>query len=40
MCIRDSIPSFSITNAELAGDEDFESYRASDAYATRYAINE
>ena len=34
------IPSFSITNAELAGDEDFESYRASDAYATRYAINE
>ena len=24
----------------LAGDEDFESYRASDAYTTRYAINE
>lgn len=34
------IPSFSITNADLAGDENFESYRASDAYATRYAINE
>lgn len=34
------IPSFSITNADLAGDEDFESYRASDTYTTRYAINE
>ena len=34
------IPSFSITYADLAGDEDFESYRASDAYTTRYAINE
>lgn len=34
------IPSFSITNAELAGDETFESYRASTAYEERYAINQ
>lgn len=33
------IPSFSITNAELAGDETFESYRASKAYEERYEIN-
>lgn len=33
------IPSFSITNAELAGDYDFDSYRASEAYQNRYAIN-
>lgn len=33
------IPSFSITNADLAGDYDFDGYRASDAYTNRYAIN-
>ncbi len=33
------IPSFSITNSDLAGDYNFDSYRASDAYANRYAIN-
>lgn len=33
------IPSFSITNADLAGDYNFDSYRASEAYENRYAIN-
>lgn len=33
------IPSFSITNSDLAGDHDFNSYRASEAYVNRYAIN-
>ena len=33
------IPSFSITNADQAGDEDFESYRATEDYEERYAIS-
>lgn len=32
------IPSFSITNASLAGDNDFKAYRASAQYKDRYAI--
>ncbi|NCB62573.1 MAG: LacI family transcriptional regulator [Clostridia bacterium] len=32
------IPSFSITNADVAGDYTFDTYRATDAYANRYAI--
>ncbi len=34
------IPSFSITNASLAGDNDFAAYRASAQYKDRYAIKQ
>ena len=33
------MPSFSITNADQAGDEDCESYRATEDYEERYAIS-
>lgn len=32
------IPSFSITNSDVAGDYTFDTYRATDAYVNRYAI--